>query len=233
MSKDLRDQLGEILAPESGEVGSTDVECNLISLRHDVHQMWNDALFGLKYVGNEAPAEEDGYSTFQAQWLWMCDRIHAKLDSQYLSRPKGQRWDPNAKHCGFKLTVDLESSETMDALHRALVDTIKYLSNTSCRGATVRDDEGRLIQSGRIFQLKVKTRDLEKTKVLLNTQLLALKMASLSGAAEDADYLDRQPPPMWSVDYEALFNPPEEEAERQGAGSGEMGTAKEHESGED
>ena len=232
MDENLSLDLGEILAPDSGEVGSTDVECNLVTMRHDVHQMWSEARFALKYIGNEASTEKDGYSTFQIQWLWMSDRVHAKLDSQHLGCPKRQRGDTKGKHCSFELTIDLESREKMNALHRALVDTYKQASNTSCRGATVRDHEGRLIQSGQIFQLQARTQDLPKVKILLDTQLLAIKMASLCGAAEDADYLDREPPPVWRVDWDAMWRRYYGEEEGEGSGSEETTSAEEleHES---
>ncbi|MBE3041259.1 hypothetical protein IMZ48_01465, partial [Candidatus Bathyarchaeota archaeon] len=70
----------------------------------------------------------------------------------------------------------------------------------STKGAIARDENGRLIESGRLLTLKVEAKDLDKAKTVIDAQWLALRMAAVSGAAEVADELDKQPPPALLVE---------------------------------
>src|SRR5690554_2550414 len=87
----------------------------------------------------------------------------------------------------------------IQSIKQSLADSFCRLPSFSTKGATVRDQDGRLVESGRFFTLRVETRDLEKTRALIEAQWLAVRMAALSAAAEVADDLSYRSPPCWHV----------------------------------
>lgn len=64
----------------------------------------------------------------------------------------------------------------------------------STKEAVLRDQHGRVIETGRIFSLKVDKRDLDKMKAAIDAQWLAIRMAAFSGAGEVAYNLDKECP---------------------------------------
>lgn len=196
----MRNRLLDLITPADGELASSDRAWNMIPMRRDIHHHWGKAYFGLKWVGEQTPRDEAGLTTVKVQWHWLPSRLVDNLPPADLPRclpvPEGQK--PN----DAKRLVNLDDEDATGQIRQAMVRTIqepnavsRLATNVSASTATVRDPSGHLVQSGRIFTLKVQADDLDKTKTVIEAQWLALQMAALSGADEVADDLDINPPP--------------------------------------
>ena len=75
-------------------------------------------------------------------------------------------------------------------------DQAPPLSASTNNATVMYATSARPVESGHILRLKVKTADLKKTKTLIEAQWVALKLAVLCGAADVADKLNRDPPPL-------------------------------------
>lgn len=205
LSDDLKEKLVGLLAPSNGELGASDKSWNMISFNTQLHRYWDKAYFGLKWMGVVGTSETDvvglegasemkatearkEYESFRVQWHWLPDRIPDALQS-HLIRPEGER-------CDARSLVDLDSEEALHSVKSSLRTAItQQRSLFSTKGAMARDENGRIIESGRELILKVEAKDLDKIKTIIEAQWLAIQMAALSGAAEMADDLDKRPAP--------------------------------------
>jgi hypothetical protein len=200
LSEGLRNRIVDLITLADGELASSDRAWNMIPMRRDIHHHWGKAYFGLKWVGEQTPRDEAGLTNVKVQWHWLPSRLVDKLPPDNLSKclpvPKGQK--PN----DAKRLVNLDDEDATGLIRQAMVRTIqepnavsRLATNVSTSTATVRDQSGHLVQSGRIFTLKVEADDLHKTQTVIEAQWLALQIAALSGAGEVADDLDINPPP--------------------------------------
>lgn len=204
LSDDMRGRLIELLAPSNGELGASDKSWNMISINSQLHRYWDNAYFGLKWMGVVGTSKMDvagpegasrmmatqelkEYVSFRVQWYWLPDRVPDALQS-HLIRPEGERRDAGRQ-------VDLDSEGVLHSVKNALRASAQQPNACSTKGAMARDENGRLIESGRELILKVEATDLDKIKTIIEAQWLAVRMAALSGAAEVADDLDTKPPP--------------------------------------
>lgn len=204
MSRDLRKQLADMLAPRSGEVGSSDRSWNMLSMSCTAHNYWGRAYFGLRWldvVPNEgiesgrtfskrikADKTSDKYTLVRVEWHWLSEKLPNALE-KHLTRPKGVRLGP-------RRLVDLGSDESVASIQESLREFFHHPNLASTKGATAKDGAGRLIQSGRVFTIRVETEHLAKTKAMIDLQWLSVRMAALSGAGEMAEKLNKkfQPP---------------------------------------
>lgn len=204
LSPDMRKKLAVLVAPLSGELGGSDKAWNMLSLNTQLHRYWGKAYFGLRWVGvedyplepvpgtrevprGEAVEEGERYATFRVEWHWLPDGILDALRS-YSYLPKGEK-------CNARRLLDLDSSEAIESIVHSLRGPISRPNLISTKGATARDENGHLLESGRVLSLKVDSKDIDKMKVIIEAQWLAVQIAALSGAGEVADELDKDPPP--------------------------------------
>lgn len=200
----MRKKVAELLAPLSGELGGSDKAWNMLSLNTQLHRYWRKAYFGLRWVGvedyalepvpgtrdvpkGEAAVEGERYASLRVEWHWLPDSIPDALRS-HLYLPKGGK-------CNARRLLDLDSSEAIESLVHSLRGPISRPNLISTKGATARDENGHLLESGRVLSLKVDPKDLDKMKAIIEAQWLVVQIAALSGAGEVADELDKDPPP--------------------------------------
>ena len=202
----MRKRLRDIIAPRHGELAASDKAFNLICLRQDLHEYWGKAHFGLKWIGNVSEPDQSGYKTFEVQWHWMPSRLVDRLSSR---APDGNNTpglidEVKVNVPDMRRKVDLDTEEGRNAISRALIGAFEEPNLDSRQPppgsigspkVTVRDEDGHLIQSGRVFRLKVRAQDVEKTETLIKAQWLALKIAAIAGAGENADDLNWEIPP--------------------------------------
>ncbi|KAL6851284.1 hypothetical protein ACO1O0_008412 [Amphichorda felina] len=211
---DLRSKLLKLIVPIDGELAASDRAWNMIPMRKDIHNHWGKAYFGLKWIGEQTPRDEAGLTTVKVQWHWLPSRLVDKLRRHDLPKclpvPKEQK--PN----DAKRLINLDDEDATGLIRQAMVRIIRepnavsrLPTAVSASTATVRDQSGHLVQSGRIFILKVQADDLDKTQAVIEAQWLAIQMAALSGAGEVADDLDINPPPSMMQYAKPVTNPTE------------------------
>lgn len=166
-----------------------------------VHVLWAKAFFGLKWHGvkgiehtTDSQENEVEYTLFTVQWYWLPDQIPESLE-RYLEDPA----QPTAQRLiRPRQLVRLGSDDELGALADSLRDSFAH---APARHPTMyikaRDQQGRLVESGRIFTLKVETGDLARTKTLIDYRWLTVRMASMSGAAQAANDPGKAPPVSW------------------------------------
>lgn len=162
------------------------------------HRWWRYAYFGLKYDGesgfvdrlNEKGELEMRYKTFTVEWYWLPEKT-ADAFTKNLTYATGA---PKKDH---RRLVRLETAEHLQSVSEGLQKSLVVnLASHSTKGAKPRDENGRLIESGRNFTLRVDPIDFGNMKCCLQYAWLATRMASLSGAAEAPDDLDTTSPPL-------------------------------------
>lgn len=119
---------------------------------------------------------------------WLPDRIPDNLQ-EYLVRPKEKR-----KTLVPRMELDLHIDEVAEAVKNSLRESFRQPNLISTKGATPRDENGRLVESGRVLTLKVETKDLDKVRTVIEAQWLAIRMAALSGAGRAPHKRKRKPP---------------------------------------
>lgn len=202
----MRKRLRDIIAPRHGELAASDKAFNLICLRQDLHEYWGKAHFGLKWIGNVSEPDQNGYKTFEVQWHWMPSRLVDRLSSRASdgSNTPGLIDEVKGNVPDMRREVDLDTEKGRNAISQALVRVFEEPNLDSRQPppksiagpkVIVRDEDGHLIQSGRVFRLKVRAQDVEKTETLIKAQWLALKIAAIAGAGENADDLNWKIPP--------------------------------------
>jgi hypothetical protein len=191
MKRDLED-----LFIGSGEVGSSDEPWNITNMNRTGHTYWGKAYFGLQWVGvcgeklgiDPISKEQVTYTVFNVMFHWLSPRIRKAIES-HLRYPSGVKLEP-------KQLVRLDTRQDLRSLTDLLGDAFNEPHpRYSTKPAVLRDQHGRLIETGRIFEMRVDQRDLHKMKAVIDAQWLAIQMAAFSGAGEVADDLDRECPP--------------------------------------
>ncbi|KAL2752932.1 hypothetical protein ACRALDRAFT_1072723 [Sodiomyces alcalophilus JCM 7366] len=215
-SPTLRRELTGLLAPDSGEMAHSDQEFNRIALNPMIHRFWSKVFFGFKLVNathwkvdpvqsktagkrkvTDEEEEPKEYSAFHVEWHWLPESMYDSLQD-YLIRPEGEELD-------CRMVLDLGQEEVVQSVKKSLRNSHRPPSLISTKGATVRDENGHLIESGRIVTLTVKTKDLEKMQLLIQANWLASQIAAISGAAEVVDQLDPDPPRVALMEPRDIF----------------------------
>lgn len=192
-------EMQSLFTPESGQLASSDEPWNMVSFGRSPHDWWSRGLFGLKWLGANPDGQETStdargrpiyYTRYRIQFFWLPNEISQSF-RQYLS-PDGH------KRCRQKVRLDDESTPAIAGqIKQSLEAPFPFSQDKRVR---LRDENGRLIQSGRVFEFKVETRDLEKTEKCIRWQWLAIRIAAFSAAGESRYDLDRQcPPPQLSL----------------------------------
>ena len=183
----------ELLFTGSGdELGTSDRTWNMITMSRNAHAYWGKAYFGLEWhdiVGTEKVVEsgvKTEHTSFRVQWHWLPSKILDAVESQLITR-QNEKLPPRRL---VKLDTPDDIRSIANAISEATSRTLFRTQNT-----TLRDHAGHLIETGRLFTLKVDSRDLEKMKDVIDAQWLAIRMAAFSGAAEFAEDLNRTCPP--------------------------------------
>lgn len=191
-------------------LAASDAPWNIITIAPGVHQLLENAFSALKWLGltgeivvitqerEEVMTIE--YAYCRVQWFWLSPTIHDEVKNHII--PHQERLIP--RRC-----VRLDSEEDIESLASVIEDSLlqphkRFSPRTTKKGkgkekVTGRDELGRLIETGRVFQLKVDKRDLEKTKTVVEAQWLLSRKAAFSGAADVWDQLNRQSPPTNSL----------------------------------
>jgi hypothetical protein len=189
-----RAQLEVLFTGSGDELGTSDKTWNMITMNGVAHDYWRRAYFALKWhseVGTKmlrVGGEMVEHTIFRVQWHWLPLNVLNALSSQ----PKDKRDDQvPARHL-----IDLDTPDSINSIAgtiSAAIDNPPIQHSTE--KATLRDSDGRLIETGRLFTLQVATKDRDKMKAVIDAQFLAILMASFSGAGESVDDLNPVVPP--------------------------------------
>ena len=186
----------EDLFVSSGEPGLSDEPWNMINMNRIGHKYWEKAYFGLQWVGlcgeetgvDPVTKQEVTYTRFKVMFHWLSPKIREAIQT-HLTYPRGVKIPP-------KQLVRLDTLEDLRSLTDILGNILKEPHPIySTKKAVLRDHQGRSIETGRVFEMKVDKRDVDKMKAVIDVQWLAIQMAAFSGAAEVSDDLDRECPP--------------------------------------
>ncbi|CAG9982223.1 unnamed protein product [Clonostachys byssicola] len=179
-------------SPGSGEVGISDEPCNILCLNPLAHKIFDKAYFAFEWVGlsNKRELDDETYRTVRLRWHWLPKCVADSLGQTYLHERTSRKGDT-----GRLLKFGDGSDHGMAAaIHRHLTNTTNT-SMISSHGVSLhRMENHRPLVTGTILLIKVKEADLDKTRLLIQIQWLALRMAAISGAAEVVDELDSEPP---------------------------------------
>ena len=226
-------KMENLLAP-CHELAPSDKAFNMLSLSPQLHQYWQKAYFGLKWVGPvEAPLDnlvegmvledrtggnfvrekrrnsgshEVDYTAKEFTTYQVEWRWLAKEISDSL---KGFATRPERARHEAAWTLDLRSDEAATRIEASLRATLNEASPVSTKGATaLHAHTGRPIKSGDVITLRVESKDLDKVKTLIETQWIAVQMAAFSGAADAPDDLDGEAP---VFEYPSLTLPSDED----------------------
>jgi hypothetical protein len=170
----------------------SDKHWNVIKMQTQMHRYWGKARFGLEPLMKTTKLD-DKFSTIRVRWHWLPRQLSDALSRHNAIRPGGD----TSKPC--RLRVDLYKEDLVSVIEEALQD---FPGN---RDVILPEDQfghlkhGRYIVTGKCFELKVETEDAPKMTALLEAQWIAIRMAAISGAAEQYDDLrDRMPD--WTAD---------------------------------
>lgn len=121
-SHDMKKRIVGLLAPLDGELGTSDKAWNMTSIDTQLRRYWDNACFGLRWVGvvetsetnvgGPEGASTEEYASFRAQWHWLPDRVRDALQS-HLTQPEGIGGDA-------RMLVDLDSPEALQSIKNAL-----------------------------------------------------------------------------------------------------------------
>lgn len=208
-------ELSPLFAPPHGELASSDKAWNMLSLNRQTHDYWGRAYYGLKWIGVDpltAPVylpDSQGnpvkHVTAAFQLCWLDPRIHDSFQTHLeRARDKGDATQ-------FQ-RVRLETDEDVDSVIKYLEDLSKRSpALLSTKGATIRDQYGGLVESGRLFNVTIEEAHLDHMRCCVEWQWLAARMAAFSGAGEAPEQLDRNFPPPELGLYEPVETPSWEE----------------------
>lgn len=199
----LRRELDESLCEtnENGRFirGCSDIPANILALLAHLHVAWGKARFLLEWLGADdepstfSPLVFEGtqkerqlqLTRFRLRWHWLPTTTCKALSIHQLE---------NTSERVPRRQIQLESETDIAAIRTTIVD-----AGWSPTGLRFYEENGRLIESGHIITCHAQTVDLDKTRKLIKLQEIALRMASMSGAADVAEYLDKdaRPDPEW------------------------------------
>lgn len=195
----LYDDLSSLLAPTATlsspiQLGISDQTWNMVAMNTQAHRWWGKAYFGLKWAGT-LPGEIPGrdkrnrpvmYTRFNLEWYWLPEKIADAFQGHLTDNPANK-----AEH---QRLVGLEdnNNEVVEKLKVLLAE--RRSTSISTKGALMKDNDGVSFENGRVITLVAESKDIPKTERAYKHQWLAIRMASLSGAGEAADDLDRESP---------------------------------------
>lgn len=217
-----------ILAPDSGDLATSDKFFNLFCLEPLTHTILDKGYCGLEWIGLSDQGELDceldkeTYKTVRLRFHWLPNCIADTLGQHHLHQRTARKGDT-----GRLLKFDDRSNHyaMATAIHEHLTNTSKISSH----GVTLtRNDDFRPLVSEHIVLIRVREEDLDKTRLMIQLQWLALRMVAISGAAEVVDDLDSEPPnpdelptycklPDWIYDDLEASPAPMDEAELEAA----------------
>lgn len=176
-------------------LANSDEPFNMLTMNPQASRYWGKAYFGLEWhdvgetrtVVDPKTGKETKYTSFRVKWHWLAakmpDSFASHLTSQTETTLKPRR------------LVRLETKKDVKSIEGSLAKVIRQPHHLfSAKNARLRDEHGRLIETGRIFTLRVESKDLEKTKGMIQAQWIAVRMAAFSEAGEVAYKLDRECP---------------------------------------
>ncbi|VUC30622.1 unnamed protein product [Clonostachys rosea] len=180
-----------LLVPDSKELGTSDKEWNMLSLNPLAHAIWNKAYFALEWIGVDPDTEPDtesdtdSYVNAKLRWHWLANGIPEALGQTYLSE-KGV----TKGHSGRAVKLGTDHQVMATAIKQGLNSASKVSTNgvSLCRMSNFRP-----LMTDDVVRIKVKAEDVEKTKLMIELQWLALRMVAFCAAAEVVDELDSEP----------------------------------------
>lgn len=212
LNPNFQEQLMKFIVPKAGSLedrlAASDAPWNMVTMSPGMHRALDSALFALKWLGATGETikvtRKRGariitivYAYYRVQWFWLPPSIHDAIQSHIA--PNKEKLEP--RHC-----VRLDSEEDIESLASILESSLQpqkqFSPRASAKGkekVTARDEFGRSIETGRVFQLKVDQDDLEKTKAVIEAQWLLSRMAAFSGASEVWDQLDSESPSSYGL----------------------------------
>ncbi|KAK7216736.1 hypothetical protein V2G26_004739 [Clonostachys chloroleuca] len=183
----------KLVVPDNGEIGTSDEACNIVCLNPLAHNIFDKAYFAFEWVGLSDKGELDcklddkTYKTVRLRWHWLPNCVADALGQTHLHERATRKGDT-----GRLLKFGDGSDHGMAT---AIYRHIAYTSKISSHGVSLsRTENHRPLVTGNILLIRVREEDLDKTRVLIQIQWLALRMAAISGAAEVVDDLDSEPP---------------------------------------
>lgn len=163
-----------------------------------IHRYLGMARFALKWLGptgdmvlveinrnNRKIAVE--CACYKVQWHWLPPAIRDAVKDHIIA--------DTAEDIVPRHRVRLDSESDIESVTTGIRESFLQRHKLSAKSTTARDEAGRLIESGRVFTLKVDKQDLAKTEAVVKAQWLLACMASFSGAAEAWDQLVTKRPP--------------------------------------
>ncbi|CAH0027667.1 unnamed protein product [Clonostachys rhizophaga] len=179
----------KLVVPDNGEIGTSDEACNILCLNTLAHQLFDKAYFALEWIGlsDKGELDDEAYKTVRLRWHWLPNCVADALGQIHLHERATRKGDT-----GRLLKFGDGSDHGMaTAIYRHLANASKISSH----GVSLsRTENHRPLVTGNILLIRVREEDLDKTRVLIQIQWLALRMAAISGAAEVVDDLDSEPP---------------------------------------
>lgn len=134
--------------------------------------------------GLDAQNKPTKYTKYMVEWHWLPEKIANMLPDRLGDGPSDK---------DFQRVVHFEHNDD-EVLARLRPLEQSRSSSSSTKGAKVRDKNARLIESGSRFTPLAESKNRVSTKLAIEAQWLATRMASLSGAAEAVDDLDWECP---------------------------------------
>lgn len=209
---DLQTELERLIVPRegplSGELSASDMSWNIVSMSSGIHRYLGMARFALKWLGPtgdtvvvEIKRNERNItvecSCYKVQWHWLPPAIRDAAKDHIIA--------DTAEDIVPRHRVRLDSESDIESVATGIRESFLQRHKLSAKSTTAgdeagqkttaRDEAGRLIESGRVFTLKVDKQDLAKTEAVVKAQWLLACMASFSGAAEAWDQLVTKRPP--------------------------------------
>lgn len=194
-------------------LGAGDKEWNTVPISPELRDAWGGAYFGLR-VGGTLPAEEsqgdDTVVSVQLQYVWM-------------PRKKSSRDDTGQPIPLKSLSVDLASERR--AFEQARIrgerdgelETASTVFHATSIGTRFVDAPSTTeIDSGQVFEVKMRSSSVERFTVGLQIHRVLVSMAAISGAADAVEHGWREPPPGDEVTEDELMEEEEQEEGEEG-----------------
>ncbi|KAH7347868.1 hypothetical protein B0T11DRAFT_292028 [Plectosphaerella cucumerina] len=169
-------------------VGASDDTFNIMSLNPWFHRGLDKLLFGLKPISTlpRPDATRDEIEYICVEWRYLPIRLAKALEHEHLNY---LRQKPTQQRPVALCEVNIDANGISDFFQG-------HLKNPESQQGFF-DASGRLIESGRRFEMPAYKKDAANTCKLLEVSWLARRIASMSGAAEAIDLLSDKPDPRW------------------------------------
>jgi hypothetical protein len=198
----VRDHVVPVDDDENPILGASDLAFNLILLNPWIHVLFDSAIIGLKPLNIPRRQDPENLSVefLTVEWRYIPKRVSkafkSKEGAQFLKEK------PATGRPAAVCKINLDSDDLAGFFDRHMrASRHDDIENSQSR---VNMQSGHQIQSGMRFELPVYKEDAEKTFRLLELSWLALRISSLSGAAEAIDYLGDRPDDDWERALKAI-----------------------------